>query len=735
MGFGVSWDRWPAEARLLSLPLHFLEGFMRYKLYSLLLLVLCQGALMAQDSNRKISDVTAEEDPYLWLEDVTGDKALDWVREQNKETQEHFEAQDSFRTLESDLLKILDSDERIPFISKAGDHYYNFWRDKDHARGIWRRTSLEEYRKDEPTWEVILDLDKLAEEEEENWVWDGASILRPDYDLALIGLSRGGADASVTREFDMKSKSFVKGGFERPEAKGNIGWIDRDSVFVFTDFGEGTLTSSGYPRIVKLWKRGTPLSEAEVVYEGTNEDMYISAVHDDSPGFERNFVSRTLAFYNDELFLRGDDGELTKIDAPNSANKSVFHEYMILELREPWEVGGKQYAAGSLLVSDFDEYMEGKRDFDIAFEPTKNSSLASYSPTKDHLIINVLEDVKNRIFVLTPDGDSWKKEPLVGAPEIGTVRVRAVDADHSNAYWMTSSDYLNPTTLYYGEISSKPEMLKQLTPLYDSKGLKVSQHFATSEDGTRVPYFMVARENIKLDGSNPTLLYGYGGFEISLTPGYSASVGKAWTSKGGVYVVANIRGGGEYGPRWHQAALKANRLRAYEDFAAVGKDLIARKVTSKERLGIQGGSNGGLLVGNMVALYPDLFAAGVCQVPLLDMKRYHLLLAGASWMAEYGDPDSPGEWSFIKTYSPYQNIKKETQYPAVLFTTSTRDDRVHPGHARKMMALMKAMGHDVTYYENIEGGHGGAANNKQRAYMQALAYSYLHERLFGKQAD
>lgn len=699
-------------------------------------LFLASQAGLAQDSAtsspRKVSDVTIDEDPYLWLEDVTAEKSLDWVRERNEKTQSHFEATEEFTSLRADLLKILDSDERIPFVSKSGEYYYNFWRDKEHVRGIWRRTSLDEYRKAKPSWEIILDLDALAEAESENWVWDGASILKPDYDLALIGLSRGGADASVTREFDMKSRKFVEGGFERPEAKGNISWIDRDTVFVYTNFGEGSLTTSGYPRIAKIWKRGQKLEDAQVVYEGLPEDMYISAVHDDSPGFERNYVSRTLAFYNDELYLRADDGELTKIDAPNSANKGVFHEYLTLELREPWEVGGKSYKAGSLLVTKFDQFMAGQRDFDVAFEPTENSSLASFAPTKDHLILNVLEDVKNRIYVLTAEGDTWKREPLLGAPEFGTVSVRPVDADESNAYWMTSSDYLTPTTLYYGEIGQQPEELKQLTEMFDADGLAVSQHFATSQDGTKVPYFMVASKDIQLDGSNPTLLYGYGGFEISLTPGYSAGVGRAWTSQGGVYVVANIRGGGEYGPRWHQAALKQNRLRAYEDFAAVGEDLIQRKVTSTPHLGIQGGSNGGLLVGNMVALYPNLFAAAVCQVPLLDMKRYHLLLAGASWMAEYGDPDSAGEWEFIKTYSPYQNIKDDITYPAVLFTTSTRDDRVHPGHARKMMALMEMQGHDVSYYENIEGGHGGAANNEQRAYMQALAYSFLRERLFSK---
>ena len=685
--------------------------------------------------NPKVSDVTEQEDPYLWLEDVTGARSLDWVRQKNKTTQDHFEASSDFKNLEGDLLKILDSDERIPFVSKAGDFYYNFWRDRDHERGIWRRTTLAEYRNADPQWETILDLDELAERENENWVWDGASILRPGFERALIGLSRGGADASVTREFDMNRREFLKEGFNRSEAKGNISWIDQDSVFIYTDFGEGTMTSSGYPRIAKLWRRGQPMDEAEIVYEGAVDDMYIGAMHDDTPGFERNFVQRTLAFYNDELYLRTDDGDLQKIDAPNSANKNVSKENLLLELREPWSIGGVDYQAGSLLVIKFDDFMAGGRSFEIVFEPTENSSLASYTLTRKHLILNVLEDVKNRIYVMTSTDTGWQKRLLEGAPEIGTVGVRAVDADESDAYWMTSSGYLTPTTLYYGEIGEKPEQLKQLTPLYQADGLKVNQHFATSKDGTQVPYFMVSKKDLVLDGDNPTLLYGYGGFEISLTPGYQASVGRAWTSQGGVYVVANIRGGGEYGPRWHQAALKQNRLKAYEDFAAVAEDLVKRKVTCKARLGIQGGSNGGLLVGNMVALYPDLFSAAVCQVPLLDMKRYHLLLAGASWMAEYGNPDAPGEWDFIKTFSPYQNIDPNVDYPAVLFTTSTRDDRVHPGHARKMMAKMYDQGHDVTYYENIEGGHGGAANNKQRAYMQALAYSYLKERLFPKASE
>lgn len=677
----------------------------------------------------KISDVTPQEDPYLWLENVTGDDALNWVRQRNETTQKKYES-DSFQLLNDDLLKILDSDERIPFVSKHGEHYYNFWRDKDHERGIWRRTTLEEFRKPSPQWEVLIDLDQLASDEQENWVWGGASLLKPNYDRALISLSRGGADATVSREFDLPTQSFVADGFQRPEAKGNIDWIDRDNVFVYTDFGDGSLTSSGYPRIVKWWRRGQPLADATYVYEGQTDDMYISGYHDDTPGFERNFVSRTIAFYNNELYLRKDDGQLVLVDVPNSVNKSVFRNYLLLELREPWEVAGKKYRPGSLLVANFDGFMNGQRDLTVLFEPTERSSLASFSPTKDTILLNVLEDVKNRISVLRNVNGTWKSEPLVGAPQIGTVEVSAVDPDESNAYWMITSDFLTPNSLYYGSVGQAPELLKQLSAQFDATGLKVNQHFATSQDGTQVPYFLVAKQDLKLDGSNPTLLYGYGGFEISLTPSYNPAVGRAWCSQGGVYVVANIRGGGEYGPRWHQAALKQNRLRAYEDFAAVAKDLVKRGITSPKRLGIQGGSNGGLLVGNMVALYPDLFSAAVCQVPLLDMRRFHLLLAGASWMAEYGNPDAPGEWDFIKTYSPYQNIHSERKYPAVLFMTSTRDDRVHPGHARKMMALMEAQGHQVFYYENIEGGHGGAANNKQRAYMQAMAYSFLHEQLF-----
>lgn len=707
----------------------------------LLALLLAFGAQAQerQAQERKVSAVSPAEDPNLWLEEVEGKSALDWVRARNAQSQAVLEVDPGFAALREDLRAILDSEAKIPYVEKLAAHFYNFWQDAAHPRGIWRRTTPEEYRKEQPDWELLLDVDALNRAEGENWVWHGADCLKPaqpgqPYERCLISLSRGGADADVTREFDLAAKGFVEGGFFRPESKGGMGWIDRDTAYVFTDFGAGSMTESGYPRLVKQWQRGTPLDTAAVVYEGRAEDMYIAAFHDDTRGFERDFVNRTLAFYNDELYLRRRGGELLRIEVPNSANKRVIRQWLTVELREPWRAGGHEYPAGALLAIDFDAFLAGGRDFDVLFEPDAHTSLAGYGALKDHLYLNVLEDVKNRISLLTPaehDGRTrWQREPLAGMPGSSTLGIQAIDDEESDDYFLTVTDFLTPTTLYQGAPDQPLETLKAMPAFFDAHDLRIGQHFATSADGTRVPYFLITRKDAAHNGDTPTLLYGYGGFEISLTPSYNAAVGRAWLSQGGAYAVANIRGGGEYGPRWHQAALKANRLRAYEDFAAVARDLIASKLASPAHLGIQGGSNGGLLMGNMTVLYPELFGAVVCQVPLLDMKRYHRLLAGASWMAEYGDPDKPGEWDFIRAFSPYQNVKAAAKYPPVLFMTSTRDDRVHPGHARKMMARMQAQGHDVLYYENIEGGHGGAADNAQRAHMQALAYTFLKRRLF-----
>jgi prolyl oligopeptidase len=668
-------------------------------------------------------------DPFQWLEDVTGEKPLAWVKERNAESTGELTGSDQFQKLERRILEILDSDARIPAIQKIGPYYYNFWRDAKNPRGLWRRTTLGEYRKPKPDWEIVLDLDALGKEEKVNWVWHGAEPLKPEYKLALVSLSRGGADASVVREFDLSTNAFVKDGYTLPEAKSQVAWRDSDSVFVGTDFGPGSLTTSGYPRIVKEWKRGTPLAEAALVLEVKPDDMMASAFRDLTPGFERDVVVRRPTFWTNETFLRR-EGTLKKIDKPDDARVSLIREWLCLQLRSDWTVAGKTYAAGALLATNLEKFLNGDRVFDVLFEPAERRSLVGFSPTRHHILLTELDNVRSRIYVLTHGEQGWHREPLPGVPDFGEVSVNDVDSDESDDYFQNATDFLTPTTLALGSVGGGPATtLKQLPDFFDSSGLAVAQHEAVSKDGTSIPYFEVGRKDMVLNGKNPTLLNGYGGFEIPMLPSYRPAVGAAWLEKGGVFVLANIRGGGEFGPKWHKAALKANRHNAYDDFIAVAEDLIRRKVTSPQHLGIQGGSNGGLLMGNMLVRRPDLFGAIVCQVPLLDMRRYHHLLAGASWMGEYGNPDLPEEWSFIRGFSPYHNVEKSMKYPRTLFTTSTRDDRVHPGHARKMVAKMKDLGHNVIYYENTEGGHAGAADNKQAAFMQALAYSFLWNEL------
>ncbi len=667
-------------------------------------------------------------DPYAWLEDVTGERALAWAREQNAVTQRELEASPDFKAIHDRLLSIYDSNARIPAVAKRGEFFYNFWRDAQHVRGLWRRTTLAEYRKENPAWETVLDLDALAAAEKENWVWKGSDFLRPTYDRALLSLSRGGGDAVVIREFDVTMKAFVPGGFTVPEAKSDVTWRDRDHVYIGTDFGAGSLTTSGYPRIVKAWQRGTPLSAASTVFEGEAGDVAVGTWKSPDPGFAYEFVRRDITFFTATNF-RVDGGKLTPLDLPIDAKQGTFRDQILVTLRSDWTVGGKTFPAGALLALPWAKFMAGQRDFAVLFAPTARKSLAGYTTTRHDVIVNELDNVRNRLYVLTPRADGgWSRVPLA-APEFGSVAARAVDPE-SDDYFLDVADFLTPTSLEYGTLGQpERERLKQLPAFFNAAGLEIAQREAVSKDGTRVPYFMVSRKGLALDGSNPTLLYGYGGFEISETPFYSGGTGAAWLERGGVFVVANIRGGGEFGPAWHQAALKEKRQNAYDDFIAVAEDLIARKVTSPKHLGIQGGSNGGLLMGVMLTERPDLWGAVVCQVPLLDMKRYSHLLAGASWMGEYGNPDVPEEWAYISRYSPYQNVKEGVHYPRTLFTTSTRDDRVHPGHARKMVAKMEAQHHDVLYYENTEGGHGGAANNKQQAYMAALAFTFLWKQL------
>lgn len=681
----------------------------------------------------------AAEDPWLWLEDVSGEAPLAWVGERNALTVEGYAQGAAFAAARDRFKAILDSDDRIPYISKQGDAWYNFWRDEEHPRGIWRRTSLEEYRKASPAWETVLDVDALAEEEGENWVFKGAECRRPDYRRCLVMLSRGGADAAVVREFDLVEKEFVEDGFFLPEAKSGVDWAGPDRLFVGTDFGPGSMTESGYPRIAKVWERGTPLADAPVLFEGAVEDVSVSAWADLGE-YPREFVGRAIDFWNRETYLYR-DGEAVRIDAPTSANLSVFRERLFIRLTQDWSVGGEVYTAGSFLAVDLEEFLAGNRTLETLFAPTPTMSLESVALTRNHVILTVLDNVVYRLEVLTAGAEGWRRRAMPAGERYDSAYAVAVDRETSDAYFLHVNGYLTPPTLAYGELDSvrdggaatpevAVEVLKTTPALFDASDREVTQHFTTSADGTRVPYFQVRPTGT--DGPGPTLLYGYGGFEISMTPGYQALTGAGWLEAGGTYVVANIRGGGEFGPSWHRSALKENRPLAYQDFAAVAEDLVRRAVTTPRQLGIMGGSNGGLLMGNMLTRRPELFGAVVAQVPLFDMRRYHELLAGASWMAEYGDPDIAEEWAFIRGFSPYHNVAAEADYPPVLVTTSTRDDRVHPGHARKMVAKLAALGHGVDYYENVEGGHAGAADNAQSAFMWALAYGFLWRHLGGE---
>ena len=670
-------------------------------------------------------------DPYQWLEDVQGERSLGWVRERNAVTLKELQSRPGHDTLRGRLLAVLNSKERIPYVSRRGDWFYNFWQDDEHKRGLWRRTTLAEYRKAQPAWETVIDVDALAQAEQENWVWGGAACLGPDYRRCLVSLSRGGADAKVVREFDAVAKRFVDGGFALREAKTDVEWIDQDAIFVGTDFGPGSLTDSGYPRVIKRWKRGQPLAEAVTVFEGQPADVSAFVAVDHTPGFERIVVGRSLDFYNTEQFmLRGD--KLVKIDVPSDAKPHFWHEHLLLELRSDMETADSQrFTRGSLLVTSADAFLKGEPHWQALFTPTATRSLSGYAMTRDALVLDLLDDVASRLQEWRRVDGRWTPRD-VSAPFPGTLGVQSLhDPEVPNdplgdRYLLTYTDFLTPDSVALATAgSNEREPLKARPAFFDAQGMRVEQFFAASKDGARVPYFVVWPKGAKTNGDNPTLLYGYGGFEVSLQPWYSGGFGTAWFERGGALVVANIRGGGEYGPAWHQAAVKADKQKSYDDFIAVAEDLFTRKITSPRHLGIQGGSNGGLLVGAVMVQRPDLFNAVVCQVPLLDMYRYHKLLAGASWMAEYGDPDDAAQWAYIGKYSPYQNVKPDVKMPRMLFTTSTRDDRVHPGHARKMAARMLEQRHDVLYYENIEGGHGGAANNSQKADMSAITYSFL----------
>jgi prolyl oligopeptidase len=665
-------------------------------------------------------------DPFAWLEEINGQRALDWVRAQNSRTTKALEAIKEFKPIYARTLEILDSKDRIPMPSLRGLAVYNFWQDSTHVRGIWRRAMLASYRTGHPEWETVIDVDALSKVDDTPWVFKGATCLPPEYRRCMVALSPGGGDAVVEREFDTAVKEFVKDGFSLPKAKSQVEWHDQDTLWVGTDFGTGSLTDSGYPRLVKLWKRGTPLSEASTVFAGETGDVTSAGQTLFTPEGRYDVVLRVPAFFRSEKYLML-GGRLVKLDIPEDADlEEIFKDHMLISLRSDWAIGGKVYPAGSLLAISLDDYLRGGRSFDVLFEPTPRIALGSVGATRDRVVVSWLDNVRGRISTFTFADGAWKGEEM-SLPELGTVGI-ATTTDAADAFFYTYQDFLTPSSLFLAE-GSKVEKVKSMPAFFDTSGMKIEQFEATSKDGTKIPYFVVTPKGFRANGNAPALLYGYGGFEISELPRYTPAVGSSWLARGGVYALANIRGGGEFGPKWHRAAMKEHHIRNFEDFIAVAEDLIARKITTPRHLGIMGGSQGGLLVSGTFTMRPDLFHAVVAQVPLADMKHFNHLLAGASWMAEYGDPDKPEDWAYIQKWSPYELLRKGAKYPTPFFWTNTKDDRVHPAHARKMVAKLESLGDSVYYFENIEGGHSSGSVNSEKAYIEALQYAYLWKML------
>ncbi len=671
----------------------------------------------------------AAEDPFLWLEEVDSAPSLQWVEQKNAGTMGRLQGRAIYPRLEKEMGEIVTSTSRLPSISLANGNVYTFWQDQAHPRGLWQRMNLAKYKAGSGEWEVILNLDELNKIENKNWVWKGANCLAPENELCLISLSPGGGDAVEIREFHVSQKTFVTGGFVVPVAKSDVSWVNKDAILVGTDFGPGSLSKSGYPIVNKRWQRGTALKDAVEIFRGEPEDMVAVSETTIQPGWQPEYRRRVLSFYEAEVNLVLADGKLARIPLPTDADlratigsKAFFLLTSDLKLKS-----GKIFKSGTLVGYPLLEIGKGEESLDLletVFAPTDKRFLNNVVRSGNYLLLNVMDNVKGKLLRAQRVGPGWKSVEIP-LGESGLAEAQQGDA-YSPQFLATYMDFLTPTTQFTGNAgTAKAEKLRSSPQFFDNTGLVTEQLEATSKDGTKVPYFITHRKDYPLDGTNPTLLYGYGGFQISLTPWYSATVGKAWLEKGGVFVVANIRGGGEFGPEWHEAARLKNKQRSYDDFIAVAEDLIARQITSPAHLGIEGGSNGGLLMGAAFTQRPDLFSAVLCEVPLLDMMRYHLLLAGASWMDEYGNPEDAEMREVILKYSPYQNAKAGVKYPEVFFTTSTRDDRVHPGHARKMAALLESLGQNVYYFENTEGGHGGSSTPEQKIRLLALTYSYL----------
>jgi prolyl oligopeptidase len=679
--------------------------------------------------------IQAQNDKYLWLEEVDGKKALEFVEKQNKATLAELSAEKDYQDIYDKNLAILNSTEKIAYPTIHGNYAYNFWKDADHVRGIWRRSTLESYKSGKPAWETFLDIDKLSETDGKKWVYKGSEGLYPDYNRFLIQLSDGGGDAVYIKEFDVKTKKFIKDGFSIAEAKGNASYLDKNTLIVSTDFGEGSMTTSGYARQVKLWKRGTFIKDAQLIYEGETTDVRAggAVVRDGDKQYTilfkaANFLSGQLSVWVNNKVVPLDIPEDAAIGVIAYDRLIIKNNQFVMQLKSDWTVNNKTYTTGTLLSLNFTELLKGNKEIKVIMKPDEFSSISGISATKTKLLVNVLTDVTSNLFVYSFANGNWTSKK-VDAPKLGAITIDAT-SELSDQYFFDFENLITPTTLYIGDASTNTfKPYKSLPAYFDASNLEVKQFKAKSKDGTMIPYFMVSRKDLKMDGNNPTLVYAYGGYEISSLPFYWGAMGVSWLNKGGVLVIANIRGGGEYGPKWHQDAMKEKRQNSFDDLYAVSEDIIAKKVTSPKHLGALGGSNGGLLVGVAFTQRPDLYNAIVCQVPLLDMQRYNKLLAGASWMSEYGNPDIPEEWAYLKKYSPYHNLKADVKYPEVYFGTSTRDDRVHPGHARKMVAKMNDMGYKTYYYENTEGGHAGSSTNEQSAKSNALTYSYLLKKL------
>lgn len=700
---------------------------------------MAQTAPAAANGAFATSDAT---DPYLWLEEVEGERAMEWVQAHNAASLGVLQGDPRYQTLHDQALEILQSRDRIPSVGFRHDGTLtNFWQDANHVRGVWRRTTLDSYRTAEPQWETLLDVDALAAAEGANWVWKGSSCLAPDQTRCLVFLSDGGKDAITVREFDLTTRSFVEDGFVLPESKGGATWIDRDTLLISRDFGEGSLTDSGYARTVRLLRRGQSIDDAQQVFEGERTDVSVSAftLRDADGNLKATLLNRAINFYESEVYLFTEADAVggpvlssRRLSLPAKSNiNALVQGRLVITTDQDWTApSGQEFRTGDVFAWDLDAWLaDPATPARLIIRPSEREAIEGITATRNRLVVALYENVRGGVYVYEPNASGDWSRTRLDLPENVTVGVGSA-SDLDDQVFVSVAGYLNPSSLYLADAATgAAEQIKSLPAKFDATGLRVDQFEARSADGTMIPYFVVHREDAPNDGSNPTLLYGYGGFQNSLLPGYSANVGKLWLERGGVYVIANTRGGGEFGPRWHQAALQENRQRAHEDFQAVAEDLIARGITSQPRLGVMGGSQGGLFMGAMLTQRPDLINAAVIQVPLFDMLRFHRLLAGASWIAEYGNPDIPEERAWIEAYSPYQRLAAGQPYPEVFIHTSTKDDRVHPGHARKAAARLEELGYPVLFYENTDGGHAAGANLRETARRLALEYTYLTRRL------